>query len=79
MAVAIILICSLINIRYIVKSRVLVFMGTISYFFYLTHARIGYTLISYIGVYSILVWILITIVISYGFFEINKLISNSYQ
>lgn len=72
-AVVIIVICSLINRRFVVNSRVLAFMGAISYFFYLSHIRIGYTLLSYINVYSILVWIFITIVISFGLFIINKL------
>ncbi len=72
-AVVIIVICSLINRRFVVNSRVLAFMGAISYFFYLSHIRIGYTLLSYINVYSILVWIFITIVISFGLFKINKL------
>ena len=74
-AVVIIAICSLLNRKYIVNSRVLVFMGTISYFFYLSHIRIGYTLMSYINVYSILLWLLITVAISFGLYELKKLIS----
>lgn len=75
MAVSIIGICALLNRRYIVCSRILAFMGTISYFFYLTHIKMGYTLLSYIGVYSILLWLMITIAVSYGMFLLKKTLS----
>lgn len=70
-AVAIIAMCSFINRKYIVNSRVLMFIGTISYFFYLSHIRIGYTLMSYINVYSIIIWLLVTVVVSFILYKVR--------
>lgn len=79
MAISIIGLCSLLNRRYIVSSRILAFMGTISYFFYLTHIKIGYTLLSYIGIYSILLWLVITIAISYGMYLLKTILSRNAE
>ena len=63
-AVAIIIICAWINKRYVINSRILAFMAGISYFFYLSHERIGYLLISYINCYSVIAWVTLSILIS---------------
>lgn len=51
--------------RYYLGGKVLLFLGSISYFFYLSHTRIGYTLLAYTGIKSMLLWITITIIVSY--------------
>lgn len=56
---------SYINRKYEFEGKALVFLGGISYFFYLAHIRIAYELLCQIGVKSILLWIFITILISY--------------
>ena len=63
-AVLIVAICAFINKRYTMNSRVLSFMGGISYFFYLSHERIGSVIMAYTGVYSVVYWVLMTIVVS---------------
>ena len=65
-AVVIIIICSIINRRHYIDSRVLAFMGGISYFFYLSHVRIGYTIMAYSDVNSVFLWVAITIITSFG-------------
>ena len=61
---------SLISRRYTYEGRIMLFLGSISYFFYLCHMRIGYTLLCYTGIRSMLL-IVITIAISYGLKEIS--------
>lgn len=61
---------STINFKYEIKSHILLFMGTISYFFYLSHIRIGYPILVYSGISSILGWIILTILISYILYRI---------
>ena len=64
---AVFLLCclTLLNRYYTIQSKALMFMAGISYFFYLCHVRIGYFLMTYIEVNSVLFWTLITIIISY--------------
>lgn len=56
---------SFVSRKYVVTSRFLLFIGSISYFFYLSHERIGFTLMLYSGLDSVLLWILITICVAY--------------
>lgn len=63
-ALLILFILSVLNTKYGMKGKCILFLGTISYFFYLSHLRIGYTLLMFMNVNSILLWILITIIIS---------------
>ena len=65
MAFLLLYVSARINRSYYMESRVLAFMGCISYFFYLTHIRIGYTFISYLEIHSVLLWVMITVIISW--------------
>lgn len=65
LAVLALMFFSAISRKYIVTSRLIIFIGSISYFFYLSHERIGFTLMLYTGFDSILFWILISICVSY--------------
>lgn len=58
--------------RYTFQGKALLFVGSISYFFYLSHIRIGYTLLGYTGVHSMLLWIVITIIISFALSKIYR-------
>ena len=64
-AIAILLLCSKLNKNYTLNSKLLAFMGSISYFFYLSHERIGGVLMAYAQLYSVVLWIGITILISF--------------
>ena len=64
-AASIVAIMSIVNKYYIVTGKGILFLGSISYFFYLLHTRICYTLIVYTGINSILAWIGLTIIISW--------------
>lgn len=55
----------LLNRKYTHKSRILIFIGSISYFFYLVHQRICYPLMILLGANSVVIWILLTIVVAY--------------
>ena len=63
---------SYLNSKYVMDGKIILWLGMISYFFYLSHVRIGYTLLTYVGVDSILLWILITTVVSYLLFKANS-------
>ena len=75
LALAIIIICARLNRKFFMHSRLLAFMGSISYFFYLSHVKIGYTLLTYMNIYSVILWISITILISYLLEKINSVIT----
>ena len=76
MALSILLLVAFINTRYEMKSTYLLFMGSISYFYYLCHERIVCSIIAYTGVKSLLLWALITIPIAYLISIIHKRITN---
>lgn len=69
-AILLLMICALINKKYRMKSRILAFMGGISYFFYLSHGRISGTVMAYTSVYSVLFWTIITIIVSFVLLKI---------
>ena len=62
---------SIINMRYTVSGKGVVFMGAISYFFYLSHVDITWTLLCYTGIQSCLVWTLLSIVVASVLYKIN--------
>lgn len=72
LGVMVLYILSYINSKYKMKGKVILWLGTISYFFYLSHIRIGYTLLTYLGGNSILFWIAITCVVSYLLYKLNS-------
>ena len=65
--IAIIFLCfiSVLNRKYTYNGKILLWLGTLSYFFYLIHERISWLLLAYTKIISPIVWILITLVISY--------------
>lgn len=63
---------SYLNSKFVMNGKIILWLGMISYFFYLSHVRIGYTLLTYVGVDSILLWILITTGISYLLYKTNS-------
>lgn len=68
--IAVLYLLSFINSRYEMKGKAVLFMGTI--FFYLAHVRLGYTLLTYIGINSIVLWIAITTIVSYLLYKLNS-------
>lgn len=77
LAVIGILLFAAISRRYYLGGKLLLFVGSISYFFYLSHTRIGYTLLAYTGIKSMLLWITITIIISYLLMKFYNLLFKS--
>lgn len=69
-AVFALLLFSVVNFRYEMRSPFLFFIGVISYFFYLSHIRIGYSILTYSGKSSIIGWVILTILISYILYKI---------
>lgn len=65
MAIIMLYVVSAINKRYEMHGKVMLFLGSISYFFYLSHIRIGFFLIWYVGVLDIMVWVFVSVVIAY--------------
>ena len=62
------------NMSKALKGHTILFLGSISYFFYLLHTRIVYALMVYLDINSMILWILLTTIISWSVFIIyNKL------
>ena len=76
-AVIIIAICSLLSKRFTMNSKVMAFMGGISYFFYLSHGRISGVLMPYSGCYSVFLWVVSTIAVSYLLLRFYSLFEKS--
>lgn len=66
------LIVSLINNKFEMKGRGILYLGSISYIFYLSHIRIGYHILTYLHIDSIIVWTIIATISSAILYEINK-------
>ena len=71
-AIVILTITAFINTAYKMESKYLLFMGSISYLYYLCHGRIACTLLAYTGIKSLLLWAVVTIPIAWG---LTKLVS----
>lgn len=63
---------SAINEFYEIKGGLLLRLGFMSYFFYLSHESIGYVLLTYLNINSIIVWIFLTILVSYCMYSVWK-------
>ena len=73
------LIISTLNKYYSIKrSSLLLYLGSISYFFYLSHIRIGYHTLTYLNIDSILIWIIFTILVSHILKYSYDIISKRY-
>lgn len=68
-------ILSFLNSKYEMKGKAILWLGAISYFFYLAHIRIGYTLLTYLGINSIILWVAITVMVSYLLYKLNSKIT----
>lgn len=70
------ILASLIDKVYKIRVRSLLYrLGILSFFFYLTHERIGFRMMSYMGCESCIVWIFITIIIAFLFKHVYDRIS----
>lgn len=63
---------SLINNKFEMRGRGILYLGAISYMFYLSHIRIGYHILTYLHIDSIIVWTIIATISSALLYEINK-------
>lgn len=63
-AIIIILIVAKLQKKFEFNSRALLFLGSISYIFYLSHRRIGWVVCCYLSTYDMLIWVMMTLIIS---------------
>lgn len=80
-SILIILLLSCLNKKYEYKGKSLLFLGTISYFYYLSHRRICWVLCCYLNIYDLLFWVLLTILVSYilyWFYNNSDVVKNLY-
>lgn len=70
----ILFIIAFINTAYRMNSRILFFMGSISYLYYLCHQKIACVLLAYTGTKSLLLWALATIPVTWGLSKIKKMV-----
>ena len=67
-----------INNKYSIKKSLLLYCGTISYFFYLSHIRISYHVLTYLSINSVLIWVIATVIISIMLKHLYETISNRF-
>lgn len=73
MAISILTIVFIVNKKYYLEGKFIRILGNISYYIYLTHARIAFVVILLIGLDSLFLALFITIIISYLIYNIfNK-------
>lgn len=63
---------SALNTRYSVHGKSMLWMGSISYLFYLSHESISYVLITYLNIDSVIVWILFSTMVASILYVIKK-------
>lgn len=79
LSVLTLLFVSFLNKRFVFKSKALLFLGTVSFFFYLIHRRIAWVICCYLDFYGVVPWILISLLVSvfmwrvYSFLKLKKL------
>lgn len=66
--ILVVLVCYISRYYQVQNKSILFLLGTCSYFFYLSHERICYPLLYYIGVDDLFIWFILTSLISYLLF-----------
>ena len=74
-ALAFLIVISFLNSVYKMESKALLFMGSISYVYYLCHQTISCTVMAYTGVKSLLLWTFLTILIAWGLCTLISVLS----
>jgi len=64
LAVLTLLIVSFLNKRYAFNSKPLLYLGSISFFFYLIHRRIAWVICCYLGFSNVILWVLVSLFVS---------------
>ena len=64
LAVITLLIVSFLNKRYVFKSKPMLYLGTISFFFYLIHRRIAWVICCYLDFSNVILWVLVSLFVS---------------
>lgn len=75
LSVLVLLFISFLNKRFVFKSKILLFLGLISYFFYLVHRRIAWVVCCYLGIDGVVPWIFVSLIVSilvYGLYNAFK-------
>lgn len=60
------------NKKYDIHNRTLLWLGSISYFFYLVHTPLSWPIIFYLGKYDIFLWLFLTLLLSYAIEKVYK-------
>lgn len=63
-ALVIIYFMALINCKYEMRGKMILFLGEVSYFYYLAHIRIGYFALSYFNMSDLVVWTVISFLVA---------------
>lgn len=59
-----------INKTYTIKGKIILFLGNISFFYYLCHIRLTYVLLYYLKIESVLLWSILNILVSFCMFKL---------
>lgn len=64
-----------INKIYSIKGKILLFLGNLSFFYYLCHIRITYVLLYYLKIESVFLWAVINILVAFYMFKLYNCVS----
>lgn len=72
--IAIIGLCfmSVLNDKYEVKGKYMLWLGSISYLFYLSHETISYILLTYLHIDSLIVWVILSVIVASILYIVRK-------
>lgn len=73
------LIISIANQWFDIRGKGILYLGAISYIFYLAHIRIGYNILCYTGSNSIIIWLLISLISSAIIYELYIKLKSSLK
>jgi len=76
-AILVLYFVSKLNLVYEAEGKAILFLGGISYFVYLIHGKLGFALMVYAGLDSIIAWALISTVLSWLTYKFYKLFANT--
>ncbi len=71
-----ILLFSLLNTRFIINGKAILLLGALSYYFYLSHVTISYTLLCYADVQSCLAWTVLSFVVALLLYKLGCIVFN---
>ncbi|MCM1109231.1 MAG: hypothetical protein NC388_09325 [Clostridium sp.] len=72
MAVIGLCIISVVNTKYSIDGKLILWLGSVSYLFYLSHEAISYVLLTYLNIDSVIVWFLFSLSVASALYVLKR-------